>query len=388
MPETADPASHAIAFPVLDETHIARLANVGHEREARDGQVLIAAGAADYPLLVVLAGHVRIVERRDAGVATGELLIARHGRSEFVGDVDLLTGRPAVFTAVAEAQSGDQPVRVLEVDRHKLRDVAASAPDLGEALLRALLMRRDLLAGTGHQGTRLIGSRWNRDTHALREMLDRNAVPYVWLEPEADGGATDTLLASLALGPVDLPALITPGGTTLRRPAVRDAAQVLGLRRVGNAQQGDASSSTSVFDVRNRIHDLVIVGAGPAGLAAAVYAASEGLDVLVLDARAPGGQAGTSSRIENYPGFPTGISGGELARRVAIQAQRFGAVIEAPCAAASIEPAGATLRLGLDCGGPVVTRSVIVATGATYRRLGIDGEEQYAGSGEIGRAHV
>ena len=354
------PKAHAVAFPTLTDRQVARFADAGEATTADDGDVLVEAGERDYPLLIVKGGRVRIVERR---ADRDDVAIADHGPGEFVGDVDLLTGRPAVFTAVAEGEC-----ELVRVPRGKVRGVVAGDPSLGETMLRALLVRRDILGDTDFAGARLVGSRWSKRTQGLRELMDRNAVPYTWLDPERDEGA-DGLLRSLGVEPGELPILLTGGGDVLRQPSNEQAADALGLRGRGGGDGG-------------KVRDLLILGAGPAGLAAAVYAGSEGLDVLVADASAPGGQAGTSSKIENYPGFPTGVSGGELARRTAVQAQKFGAEIRVPCRATALKcEGGGHKRVEFDGGEAVTARAVLIATGARYRRLGLDNEDVFAGTG-------
>ena len=247
----------------------------------------------------------------------------------------------------------------------------AADAGLGETLLRAFLVRRDLLAGTGAAGTRLIGSRWSRQTFELKELLDRNGVPHTWLDPERSAD-TERLLRSLGVEAAETPLVMTTDGRVLRRPSASDVTAALGLRRT--AGPGKAP----------QVHDVLIVGAGPAGLAAAVYAASEGLDVLVVDGHAPGGQAGTSSKIENYLGFPTGVSGGELARRAVTQAQKFGADLHSGCRAVALVPApdaGGLTTVRLEDGGALSARCVLIATGARYRRLGLANEAAFAGTG-------
>jgi len=355
------------AFPTLGYRQLQRLTNLGRRRSARDGEVLLEAGTADYPLLVVLKGQVRIVERQ--ADSAGELLIALHGPGEFVGDVDMLGGRPAVFTAVAKGEC-----ELSELPRDQVREVVRADPSLGETMLQAFLVRRDLLAGTGFEGTRVIGSRWNRLTFELKELMNRNGVPHTWLDLEEDT-RTEVLLRSLGVAAADTPLVIMSDGRVLRRPAVSEAAAALGLRR--SVPAGGVAES-------DRVRDLVIVGAGPAGLAAAVYAASEGLDTLVIDAHAPGGQAGTSSKIENYLGFPMGISGGDLARRATAQAQKFGADLQAGCRALGLDPAteaGGIAHVRIDCDGPVAGRCILVASGASYRRMGLANETAFEGTG-------
>ncbi len=272
-----------------------------------------------------------------------------------------MTGRPALFCAVAE---GD--CRLIRVDRKAIRGIVAADASLGERMLRAIMVRRDLLGDTGFVGTRLVGSRWDKKTAEIKELLDRNHVPYTWLDPDRDD-QVEGLLASMEVATDALPIVIPPGGSeALRRPSLKEVAKALGL-------------SSHTHD--DAVYDVVIVGAGPAGLASAVYAASEGLTTLVLDAHAPGGQAGTSSKIENYPGFPTGISGADLANRTSVQAQKFGAQLRVPCAASGLSTSGQHLQLHLDCDESIQARTIVIATGARYRRLGVDNEDVYSGTG-------
>jgi thioredoxin reductase (NADPH) len=352
--------AEAAAFPTLSARQVARFADVGESQTIPDGAVIIQAGDRSYPLLIVRRGAIRILEERKQG---DDLLIHKHEAGEFVGDVDLLTRRPAIFCAVAD---GD--CEVIRVEPKMIRKVVAADASLGERMLRALMVRRDLLGDTGFVGTRLVGSRWDKKTAEIKELLDRNHVPYTWLDPERDD-RTDGLLASLDVRSDQLPIVLPPGESeALRRPDLKDVARALGL----GAQVDDVDA----------VQDVVIVGSGPAGLAAAVYAASEGLATLVLDSHAPGGQAGTSSKIENYPGFPTGISGADLAQRTSVQAQKFGAVLRVPCSATKLDsPDSGPKTLHLDCDDTVIARTIVIATGAKYRKLDIEHEETFAGTG-------
>jgi thioredoxin reductase (NADPH) len=364
MPEPSARVGHertaeAAAFPTLSQKQTDAFFKAGEAQSAADGDLLIRAGDQSYPLLIVQRGHVRIIEQRPQG---DDLLIHRHTPGEFVGDVDLLTGRPAVFCAVAEGET-----ELIRVSRDKIRKVVAADASLGERMLRALMVRRDLLSDTAFVGTRLVGSRWDKRTAEIKELLDRNHVPYTWLDPERDE-RTEGLLASMDVATDQLPIVVPPGEhEALRRPTLKEVAAALKL--------GTSS-------VAGEVQDVIIVGSGPAGLAAAVYAASEGLKTLVLDAHAPGGQAGTSSKIENYPGFPTGISGADLAQRTSVQAQKFGATLRVPCSAVALEGTDASVKtLRLDCGDELTARSVVIATGASYRKLNLDNEETFAGTG-------
>ncbi|MEL7238297.1 MAG: FAD-dependent oxidoreductase [Planctomycetota bacterium] len=323
------------------------------------GAICIKAGDRAYPFVVVLQGRVEITATDRTGA---NVIVASHGSGEFVGDVDLLTRQAAVFTATAA-----EDCRLLMVDATQLREVSSRNPRISETILQAALARRELLAGTGATGVRLIGSRWDQRVAQIKELLERNSVPYAWLEPEHDP-EIDAMLELLSLSPSDLPVVFCHDGASMRQPSDTDLAERLGLRR---PRLGDG----------DKIEDLIIVGAGPAGMAAAVYAASEGLRVTLCDARAPGGQAATSSKIENYPGFPTGVTGADLARRIALQAQKFGTRLCVPCRATSLTRSECGLfQIEFDDGQSLWGRCAILATGARYRRLQLPNEHRFVGT--------
>ncbi|HTS01699.1 MAG TPA: FAD-dependent oxidoreductase, partial [Thermoanaerobaculia bacterium] len=283
-------------FPVLTDAQIGRVAPFARERRYADGERLWDWGDRRPSFFVVVEGGIAVV-------AAGDHVVTVHEPGQFSGDVDLLSGRPVVVRGRARG-----PTRVLEVVSERFRALIQQDAGLGETLLRAFLMRRIALVAEGEGSAVLIGSRFSAGTLALREFLTRNNVPYAYLDVDRDADV-GTTLDGFGLGVDDVPVFVCRGTRVLRKPTIEEVGECLGL-------------NTLNADV---VRDLVVVGAGPAGLAAALYAASEGLDVLVLEANAPGGQAGSSSRIENYLGFPSGISGQLLASRALVQAQKFGA---------------------------------------------------------------
>jgi thioredoxin reductase (NADPH) len=349
--ETADNFG---AFPRLSEEQLAALSRRGERRPTRAGEVLFRAGDEHYDFHVVLAGRVAVVE--DYGGQ--ERVIAVHGPGRFLGELGLLAGQAAFFTAVVR-----EPGEVLGVPVPALRELVAQDPALGDLVLRAYLLRREMLIGLG-AGFRIIGSRYSPDCRRLREFAARNRLPHRWIDLEEDEDA-EALLRELGVGPEETPVVIWGNSEVLRNPSASELARRIGLRS-GETARGAC--------------DLLVVGAGPAGLAAAVYGASEGLSTIALDAVATGGQAGTSSRIENYLGFPSGISGGELAERAVIQAEKFGAGINVPAEAAALGARDGHYVVRLADGGTVAARTVILATGAQYRRLRVPGIEAFEGT--------
>ncbi|HEX3924520.1 MAG TPA: FAD-dependent oxidoreductase [Streptosporangiaceae bacterium] len=333
------------AYPRLTDAQIAALTALGRCAPARPGQVLFGEGDRNCDFFAVLAGHVAVVD----GYGTPhERTIGVHGRGRFLGELNLLTGEASYYTAVAADAAG-----VLAVPVDRLRGLIARDATLGDLILRACLVRRSILIGLG-VGLRIVGSRYSPGARRLRDFAARNRIPSRWLDLEADPGA-EALLTRLGVAPQDTPIVIVHG-RLLRNPGNAELAAAIGL-------PVPAAAHTSC--------DLLVAGAGPAGLSAAVYGASEGLRTTVLDSTATGGQAGTSSRIENYLGFPSGISGAELAGRAVLQAQKFGARFAVPAQAASIAQDGAQYTIQLDDGTSVTGLSVVIATGARYRRLSV-----------------
>lgn len=346
---------HRVAFPTLDDVQVATLAKFGTRRALRDGEHLFKAGDREYKFFVVERGAVEIVEH-----SSGETKrVALHERHEFGGDVDLLTGRPALISAVARGDT-----EIFEIAPGDIRRIMGERPALGELLLRAFIARRELLVASDFQGLRVLGAGSSRDTFRIRDFLARNQVPFTWIDVDHDPQVGE-LLRRFGLSEADTPVVINGSEPLLRNPSTRALADAIGVRRL----------------LGQRVYDLVVVGGGPAGLAAAVYGSSEGLATVVIDATAPGGQAGTSSKIENYLGFPTGISGADLANRAILQAQKFGAQFSNPSQVMRLKFESDSPVVCLDDGQRVSTRCVLIATGANYRRLDVPGREQFEGSG-------
>jgi thioredoxin reductase (NADPH) len=342
VPETPDLQG---AYPRLSDAQIAALARQGRHRVTRPDEVLFAEGDRDCDFLVVLAGRVASVE----GHGTPEKrILAVHGRGRFLGELSLLTGEGSYYSAVA-LDAGE----VLAVPVGRFRELVDRDPAFGDLVLRAYLLRRSILIGLG-AGLRIVGSKYSPDTRRVRDFAARNRLPCRWLDLEADPSA-EVLLAQFGLSPQDTPVVIVHG-RLLRNPSNAELAAAIGLP----APSGRQASC-----------DLLVVGSGPAGLSAAVYGASEGMRVIALDATAAGGQAGTSSRIENYLGFPSGISGAELAERAVLQARKFGARFAVPAEATAIEPDDGHYRVRLADRTSLTSALVVLATGARYRRLDV-----------------
>jgi thioredoxin reductase (NADPH) len=333
------------AYPRLSDPQIAALTGQGDRRGTQPGEILFGEGERDCDFYVVLAGHMASV----AGHGTDEeRIISVHGRGRFLGELSLLTGEGSFYTAVA-LDAGE----VLAVSVARLRELIARDPAFGDLVLRAYLMRRSILIGLG-VGLRVVGSRYSPDTRRVRDFAARNRIPVRWLDLESDPAA-EAMLAQFGVAPDDTPIVIVYG-RLLRNPGNAELAAAIGLP-APSAQQAGA--------------DMLVVGAGPAGLSAAVYAASEGMQVIALDGVATGGQAGTSSRIENYLGFPSGISGAELADRAVLQAEKFGARFAVPAEATAIAQDSGYYRVQLSNGTSLTSASVVIATGARYRRLNV-----------------
>jgi thioredoxin reductase (NADPH) len=346
--------SHHLAFPKLSAAEVDVLAGLAKICSFEDGETIIQAGQRGLSLYVVKSGEIAIVDESRAEPVT----IVVHGPGEFTGDVSLLTDRPSVISAYARGAC-----QAYCVSQANLRQVIQGIPDLSDKLLEAFQTRRLMLEKSGFVGVRLFGRLDDPDVTVIREFFDKNRVPHTLIDADdADGQAA---LQSLGVAPEQLPFVSCNRGTRAPRPTVTRLAECLGLKR---------QISTEPFD-------LVIVGAGPAGLAAAVYGASEGLTTIVLDRFGPGGQAGTSSRIENYMGFPAGLSGAELANRGYLQALKFGAELVAPVEVRSMTCENHLHRLVLDDGQVVLGRTVLIATGASYQRLPVAGCERWDGAG-------
>lgn len=352
--ERPDDDLRSAAFPVLTDGQIAVLGRRGGIREVRGGEVLFQAGDSSYDFFVVLSGEAEIVEN----FRGEERVIATHGAGRFLGEMNMLT-RQSVYLTARMRKAGD----VLAVPPGKLRDVIAEDGALGEVILKAFLIRRSILLGTG-AGLKIVGSRYMPDTMRLREFAVRNRLPHAWIDSEEDEGA-EALLREFGVTPAETPIVIWHAENVLRNPSNVELAHAIGF---GSRVEPEELS------------DLIVVGAGPAGLAASVYGASEGLSTVAIESVALGGQASTSSRIENYLGFPAGLSGSELASRALIQAEKFGARFPEPREAVGLRERDGYYVLSLSDGTELVGRSVIIATGARYRRLDVPSLADYEGT--------
>jgi thioredoxin reductase (NADPH) len=351
----------AAASPVLSQHQLAEVAEFGAEQPIEVGQLLFEAGESSYDLFVVLEGEVEIVA--DAGQdddGTEHEPIFVFGPGNFVGELNLLTGQRRFLTARVS-----QAARVLVIPQPDFRRLMSLRPALAGVIFGALVARRELLrTGEGAQAIRIIGSRYSPEAMSLRAFAEHSRLAHTWIDVE-DAEDIKALLSTMDLCPPDMPVVITPT-EILRRATPAVFAEHLGLTY--QPQPG-------------YIFDLVVVGSGPAGLAASVYGASEGLRTVSLDAMAIGGQAGSSSRIENYTGFPNGISGGDLTARSAVQAMRLGARLNAPCEVVGLRVEAGFHVVILRDGSEIPTRAVIVASGASYRRLDVEDLERFEGAG-------
>ncbi|HWE30266.1 MAG TPA: FAD-dependent oxidoreductase, partial [Polyangia bacterium] len=344
-------------FPQLTEAQIARLAKHGKRRTVAAGEVIFEQGVTNAGVHVVLAGTMEIIGQ---GVA-GEVLITVHGPGEFTGETSALSGRRAIVTGRMR-DAGE----LLVLDSNGLRSLVQGDPELSELFMRAFILRRVALMAQGAGDATLLGSRHSAGTLRLQEFFTRNGHPYAYIDVEHDPDV-QALLDRFHIGVADVPVVICRGEKVLKNPTNEEVADCFGLN---NTLDPEA------------LRDLVVVGAGPGGLAAAVYGASEGLDVLVIEANAPGGQAGTSSKIENYLGFPTGISGQALAGRAFTQAEKFGADIAIARSVTRFQCDGVGgYKLDFSNGSSVRARSVIIASGVQYRRLTLPGVARFENLG-------
>ena len=339
-------------FPILTPAQIERIAPLGRERAFEAGEILWEQDEKDRPLMLILEGEIEILSDRDT-------LVTIHGPGNFSGDVDMIAGHPAVVRARARRAG-----RVLEVPADRVRSLVQTDPELSQILLRAFIHRRTLLISRNAGNVVLIGSRHSASTLTLQEFLTRNNQPYEYIDADRDTSVQATL-EGFGVGVDDIPVFICSGRQVLKKPTIEEVAECLGLNRLS----------------RDVVRDLVVIGAGPAGLAAAVYGASEGLDVLVVESTAPGGQAGSSSRIENYLGFPTGVSGLDLASSALLQAQKFGAELVVARTAVALRCDRHTHRIDLGAGVSVSARTVVIATGVQYRRPDIPNLSRFEGVG-------
>ena len=357
VPLTIAPREDQV-FPTLTSEQIARVARHGQKRRVQSGEILIQAGQQHFPFFVVTDGKLEGLRTSPAG----EDLVGSLGPGQFSGELNLLTGRRGLAT-IRVIESGE----VIELQRDDLLALIQTDAELSQIFMRAFILRRVALIDRGFGDVVVLGSTFSPRTIEVREFLSRNAHPYTFVDLDRDSSAQE-FLDRLHISTADIPVVICRGEATLRNPT--------------NAEIADCIGFNEAIDVDERhVRDVVIVGAGPAGLGAAVYAASEGLDVLMIEANAPGGQAGSSMRIENYLGFPSGITGEELATRAFSQAEKFGAQMIIAKSATHLSCDRRPYTIEIDNGTRVTARTVVIATGAEYRGLPIENLASFNGAG-------
>ena len=354
VPSALDASTQA--FPVLSEAEIARIRPLGHTRKVVRGEILFEPNDTAVPFFVLLSGGMEIVQPS----LEGERRIAAHGPGQFTGEMTMISGQQCLVRGRV-TEDGE----LLELGGDALRSLVARDAQLSEVLLRAFILRRLELISHGYGNVILMGSLHSSRTLELREFLSRNGHPYTFVDLDSDRTSQE-LLDRFHVKPAEIPVVICNSRNVLRNPSIQGLAACLGL-------------NTSIDPTQLR--DLIIVGAGPAGLAAAVYAASEGLDVLMIETRAPGGQAGSSSKIENYLGFPTGVSGHELATRAITQARKFGADMLIARSAVRLNCARRPYQVVLDSGDVLLARAIVISSGAQYNRPHLDNLEKFEGEG-------
>ena len=346
-----------VAFPKLTDTQIAELARYADAtRKFRASEALFRCGDQRTKFFVIKSGEVEIIDE------TGETpkAVTVHEPGSFTGDVDHLTGNPAVVSGIARTD-----VEALEISTERLREVLNQVPQLSDIILQAFIARRQLLREVGNfTGLRVIGSRYSQDTFRIRDFLAKNRVLFTWLDLENDP-AVAKVLEQFGVTEADTPIVACARMLLLRNPSNRELAEEIGIRH----------------QLEQTVYDLAIVGSGPAGLAAAVYGASEGLRTVLLERTAPGGQAGSSMRIENYLGFPTGITGSELTDRATLQAEKFGANLSIATPVVRLNFDNKYSVIELEGGETVVAKCLLIATGAQYSRLPVESCEQFEGRG-------
>jgi len=349
---------YGAAFPKLDGIQIASLAKCAEAevRRYQDGQYLFSVGDRNYKFYVVQSGQVEI---REEGSETPKV-VRVHCPGEFTGDESQLSGTASLVSAVARGDCD-----VYEIPTENLRQIWNRCPDLGDIILQAFIARRQLYNESGEfTGLRVIGSRFSHDTFRIRDFLARNRVLFTWLDLETNQDVV-RLLQHFGVSEDETPVVVCGNLHVLRNPSNRELAEAIGLKR----------------PLEQTVYDLAVVGAGPAGLAAAVYGASEGLNTVILEQTAPGGQASRSMRIENYLGFPTGITGAELTERAVVQAEKFGALMSVATPVTGLTFDQSYPVLTLEGGETIVAKCLLIATGADYRKLPVEGCERFEGCG-------
>ena len=344
-------------FPILTQAQINRLLPHGKVRAVKAGEILFDLGDTNVPFFVVLSGSLEIVQP----ALKGERLIVTHdAHGNFTGELTMISGRRTLVRGRVKV-----PGEFLEISAEELRSVIAKDAELSEILMRAFILRRLALINAGYGNLILMGSRHSAQTLRLREFLTRNGQPYTYVDLDTDETSQE-LLDRFHITVDEIPVVICASRSVMRNPSVQELADCLGFNATVDESQ---------------VHDVVIVGAGPSGLAAAVYAASEGLDVMVIETAAPGGQAGSSSKIENYLGFPTGISGQELANRATTQALKFGAKMMIAHSVASLNCDRRPYHVVLDDGTALATKSIVISSGAQYNKPQIANLAKFEGQG-------
>jgi thioredoxin reductase (NADPH) len=354
----AEHTLESIAFPCLTPEQIAQIGvcTTASPRRCRDGEILVATGNRSFHFFIVKSGEIEILDYSGEKPKT----IATHHKGQFTGDVSHLTGAPAVFTAIAR---GD--CEVFEITNEALRHVLNQCPSVSDIILQAFIARRQLLRESPNFiGLRVIGSRYSTDTFRVRDFLTKNRVLFTWTDLET-APEVDQLLKEFGITVEDTPVVACAHMLLLRNPSNQTLADEIGIHQ----------------QLERTVFDLLVVGAGPAGLAAAVYGASEGLKTAVLDSSGPGGQAGSSMRIENYLGFPTGLTGAELTERATLQANKFGAHLSIPTAAVRLSFENGYALVKADGADVVDAKCLLIASGAQYRRLPVEGCEAFEGRG-------
>ena len=344
------------AFPVLTAEQINRIRPLSRVRKVKAGEIVFEPGDLDISFFVLLSGSMEIVQ---PGIQ-GERLIVNHDAGEFTGEITMISGRRGLVRGRVTAAG-----EFLEMSSAQLRTLVARDAELSEIFMRAFILRRVTLINRGQGNVILMGSRHSAKTLRLREFLTRNGHPFTYVDLDTDNGSQQ-MLDHFQVTMEEIPVVVCNNRTVLRSPSIQELARCLGLNAHITASE---------------VRDLVIVGAGPAGLAAAVYGASEGLDVLVIEAESPGGQAGSSSRIENYLGFPLGISGQELAGRAAAQAQKFGAKVLIANNVTNLNCDRSPYELIVDCGQVIRSRTVVIASGAQYKKPKLENLTKFEGQG-------
>lgn len=349
--------NYPTAFPRLDDQQLAILEEFAQRKTYGNGEYLLRAGGTEFKFHVIKKGRVEIVDR-SSGTAHTVLV---HEPREFTGDLANLAGRASNVDAVALDE-----VEVYEISRANFQQIISERPNLSDLILQTFISRSGALVGReGFTGLRVIGSQYSRDTFRIRDFLSKNSVLFTWINVETDVQVGE-LLEQFQIRPEETPVVSYADDWMLRNPTNSDLAKKIGLKSVSN------------YDT---LYDLAIVGGGPAGLAAAVYASSEGLNTIVLERIAPGGQAAGSAKIENYLGFPTGLSGAELAERATLQAQKFGALLSTPAQVTKLHFKGKFPVLELKGSEKITAKALLIASGANYRKLPMSGRERFDGTG-------